>query len=373
MSEERMRILEMVREGKITAEEAVRLLEALKGSSAESAGPAGERQRRSEDPIGGIVDAVTEAFVGRGWRGFGRGWGGNWGNWGNWEGHGHGGSLRGQERRQRREAEGWQIGTYSEGDRGGFEFPEGAKLRIESEAGAIEARAVDGPARLDLEGDDFFNFATYVARKGDELIVAAYRTDHHARMPRLVVGVPRHVSRLSVETAGGSVEASGFACPTNVKTAGGSIRIRSHGQGRLELRTAGGGIDVEGNPEVLDAKTAGGSIRLKGQTNSFEAKTAGGSINLDGVRLTSGAHRAKTAGGSVNLRLTPDSSVAIEAATGAGSINVNLPGAQGQLSGSRIAPRYHGTFNGSGATLELRTVGGSINLSLTEQPATVAA
>jgi SHOCT-like domain/Toastrack DUF4097 len=376
MSEERMRILEMVREGKITADEAVRLLEALKGgggASASSSAAGGESRRGGGEPFRGMGEMFRDIFGEKGVFG-------DWGEWarpweGGWRGHGgwHGGWLKGQERRRQREAEGWQIGAFSEGDRGSFDFPEGARLRIESEGGAIEAKALDGPARLDLEGDDFFNFATYVARKGDEVIVAAYRTDHRARMPRLVVSVPRNVGRLSVETVGGGVEATGFSCATSLKTAGGGVRVRSHGQGRLELRTAGGGIDVEGSPETFDARTAGGSVRFKGQTNSLDAKTAGGSITIDGVRLTSGAHHAKTAGGSVNVRLTPDSSVAIEAATGAGNINVDLPGAQGQFSGSRIAPRYHGTFNGSGATLELRTVGGSINLSQTEQPATVAA
>src|SRR5689334_11945507 len=216
--DERMRILDMVREGKITADEAVRLLEAMKGSGdagqANAAGTSGsegqrgfegERGRGFDDAVGHFVDAVTGAMSGRGWRGFGgrggfgpwagRGWGGfgNWSGPGHWEGPGgwhggwHGGWLRGQERRTQRESDGWQIGTFADGDRGGFEVPEGAKLRVESEAGAIEVKAVDGPARLDLEGDDFFNFATYVARKGDEVIVAAYRTSQHARMPRLVV------------------------------------------------------------------------------------------------------------------------------------------------------------------------------------------
>ena len=371
MGDERMRILDMVREGKISADEAVRLLEALKGVSAGGAGSDGGGSggsggaRRGDDPVGSFVgavtDAVTDALGSRGWRGWGGGW--SWG--GDW--HGGGGSLRGLERKAQREADGWQVGTFSDGDRGGFDLPEGAKLRIESEGGAIYAKVVDGPPRLDLEGDDFYNFGTYVARKDDEVVVAAHRTEPHARMPRLVVSVPGHVGRLSVETSGGGVEAAGFRCPTALKTAGGGIRVRDHGQGELEARTAGGGIDVVGTPRTLEAHTAGGSVRFKGETGALDAKTAGGSINVDGVRLTSGAHRAKTAGGSVNVRLTRDSSVAIEAATSAGHINVDLPGAQGEHSGSRIAPRYQGQYNGSGASLELRTVGGSINVSLAQE------
>src|SRR5438874_9587026 len=102
MSDERMRILEMVREGKITTDEAVRLLAAPKGagSAGETAPAGGEHSRHHVDPIGGIVDTVTEVLTGRGWPGFGRGWSGPWGNWGGpegqWHSGWHGGWLRGQ-------------------------------------------------------------------------------------------------------------------------------------------------------------------------------------------------------------------------------------------------------------------------------------
>jgi hypothetical protein len=87
MGEERMRV-DMVREGKITAEEAVRLLEALKASTGAPSGPAagsgaqsgpepgfwwaggdarrGERWRRGprqDDPMGGVFDTIGEAIA----------------------------------------------------------------------------------------------------------------------------------------------------------------------------------------------------------------------------------------------------------------------------------------------------------------------
>src|SRR3954468_12390372 len=131
MSEERMRILEMVREGKITADEAVRLLEALKGgggAGASSSAAGGESRRGGGEPFRGMGEMFRDIFGEKGVFG-------DWGEWarpweGGWRGHGGwpGGGLRGQERRRQREAEGWQIGAFSEGDRGSFDFPEGAKL-----------------------------------------------------------------------------------------------------------------------------------------------------------------------------------------------------------------------------------------------------
>lgn len=358
MSEERMRVLEMIREGKISAEEGARLLEALKGAGEEERPHwrRGRHDRGEDDPIGTFVGMVTDAvhsggFGGlRGWR---RGWRGGW----------HFGPLAGQERRREREQEGWQFQSFSDGDHGTFEIPQGSRLIVESEAGSIEATAGDGAPRLDLEGEAY-DFAVYVARKDDRVIVAAYRTSHDAKMPRLKVSVPRSVPRVEMRTAGGSVRASSFGCPLELRTAGGGIRVNEHGEGELELRTAGGGIEVDGRPSRATMHTAGGGIQFRGATNAFEAKTAGGSITIDGARLTSGDHRAATAGGSVRVTLTPDSSVAIRARTTGGNINVDLPGAKGEMSGSRISPKYDGEFNGGAARLSLSTVGGSVSVGL---------
>jgi hypothetical protein len=391
MNEERMRVLEMVREGKITADEGVRLLEALKvaggassaasGSSASGAsGASGEHETRGnwnwggprgrgawehggDDPVSravsNITSAVGEALESSGFKERFKGsWGGHWG-----------GPLRGQERRREREADGWQYVSLSEGTHGTFDLPEGAKLRLESEAGSIQASAAEGGARVDLEGEDTRNFDVYAMRKDDEFVVAAHRTDHEAKMPRLVVSVPRTVAEVAFQTAGGGIKAHGFSCPVRLKTAGGGINVEGQGTGNVEAKTAGGGIDVDGTPNEVTLHTAGGGIRFHGRTNSLDAKTAGGSITIDGVRLTSGRHQARTAGGSVRVRLSRDSSVEVDAATNAGGINVDLPGARGSYSGSRISPRYHGTFNGSGAHLELRTVGGSVAVGVVEESA----
>jgi hypothetical protein len=345
-----MRVLEMVRDGKITAEEGARLLEALK--------PAATSSGRMDDPVGSIVEAVTEAISKRGWRG--------WSHFG--------GPLTGLRRKEERQTEGWEFVSLSDGDHGTFELGEATRVRLESEAGGIEAQAVDGAPRVDLEAADAYNYAIYVARKGDEIVVAAHRTEHDSRMPKLKVSLPKGIAHLSAKTRGGGINAHGFACPVALKTAGGGIRIADQGQGAVEAKTTGGGIQVEGTPNTIQLHTAGGGIVFRGSTNSLDAQTAGGGITIEGVRLTSGQHHAKTAGGGVRVLLTSDSSVSLDASTNAGHINVDLPGATGQVTGSRISPRYHGEYNGGVAHLELRTVGGSVSVGLAkDQAATEAA
>src|SRR5687768_7374254 len=142
--EERMRILEMVRDGKITAEEGVRLLEALQPrAGARAAGAAPGSAWDHDDPMRSIAGAVAQALQSGDWKSLMGQFAGSWSS----------GPLAGLERRKEREAEGWQFLTLSDGDRGTFELHSGDELLVEHEAGSIEATAADGPARLELHGE----------------------------------------------------------------------------------------------------------------------------------------------------------------------------------------------------------------------------
>src|SRR5688572_13101462 len=151
MSEERMRILEMVRDGKITAEEGARLLEALQPKAgARPAGSAGGAAGGAaggwdmDDPMRSIAGAVAQAIQSGDWKSFMGQFAGSWSS----------GPLAGLERKQEREVEGWQSLTLSDGDHGSFELRSGDDLLLEHEGGSIEAAAADGPARLDLHGEE---------------------------------------------------------------------------------------------------------------------------------------------------------------------------------------------------------------------------
>jgi SHOCT-like domain/Toastrack DUF4097 len=369
MAEERMQVLNMVREGKITAEEAARLLEALRVSGAEAGaaeapqgggqGAAGRARPGGlgDDPIGTIASTVVEMLQKSGLGG----WGWRGGGWSS-------GPLQGVERRRQRESEGWESVPLSEGDHGTFELPAGARFAVETESGGISARSVEsGPARLALEGENLANYAVYAARKGDEVVLSAYRTEHFARLPRLVIDVPAGIASLSERTSGGSLRATGFECPVTMSTSGGGIHVDEQGAGAVEAKTSGGGIHVVGHPASVDLHTSGGGVHFRGQTQALQAVTSGGSVTLDGVRLTSGEHRAKTSGGSIRVRLTRDSSVDLSAQTSAGRLSIELPGSEGEESGPRMSPRYRGTYNGGAARLELGTAAGSIHVGLVEE------
>jgi len=365
MTEERMRILEMVRDGKITAEEGARLLEALQPKTSPHSGGAGGvgAGYDQDDPVRSIASTVAQALQSGDWKAF----------MGQFASSRSTGSLAGLERKQERESDGWQFLNLSDGDKGTFEVQAGDELLVEHEAGSIEATAADGPARLALDGDETHGYGVYVARKDKQVVVACFRTAQYARMPRLKLAVPRDVASVSQRTAGGGLTADGFTVPVKLRTAGGSIRVREQKGASVDAKTSGGSIKVDGTLARIDLHTSGGSVTFDGSTEAFDVKTSGGSVRIEGARLMTGEHIAKTSGGSVRILLARESSVELEVKTSAGSLSVELPGAEGERTGSRVSPKYHGRYNGGAAKLSVSTAAGQVSVGLKGEEAAKAA
>ena len=86
-------------------------------------------------------------------------------------------------------------------------------------------------------------------------------------------------TELDLRTAGGAIDVSEIRARVDARTSGGSIEIQNVG-GEARVRTSGGsirGVDVEGD---IDADTSGGSINLKGMAGAVKASTSGGSVTV---------------------------------------------------------------------------------------------
>lgn len=176
------------------------------------------------------------------------------------------------------------------------------------------------------------------------------------------------------KTAGGSLEFGTISGDINGKTAGGSIDVNQSG-GSVDVETAGGSINIGDVDGHVNARTAGGSISVKSAGGNVNAKTAGGSVHIGKVAgyvdaSTSGgsveAHitsaltedcKLSTSGGSVRVSIPADIGVDIDARTFGGKVHLDMPvTVQGDVEKSAI----HGTINGGGPTLQLRTSAGNI-------------
>lgn len=153
---------------------------------------------------------------------------------------------------------------------------------------------------------------------------------------------------VKVKTTGGNLQISDVAGAVNGKTSGGGITLRGC-KGGADLKTAGGGIEVENDGPVL-AKTTGGSIRCQLQEASSSQN-----LLLD----------LETAGGGINVLLVPDIAATVEAKVLGGSVTTEFP-VVAEMEGAVKPDQLHGTINGGGSLLRLRSIGGNIILRKTE-------
>ena len=131
----------------------------------------------------------------------------------------------------------------------------------------------------------------------------------------------------------------------------------------LEVRSDGGDTHLDIDAVRLRAAAAGGDIRFKGLAAEASVSAAGGDIHLDRLRLTSGESKVKTAGGDLHLVLTADSDVTVTAKTVGGS--VILPdGAKTRSKQAGPVARGGIVLGGGTASLKLASAGGDLTVEV---------
>jgi len=157
------------------------------------------------------------------------------------------------------------------------------------------------------------------------------------------------------------------------------IIVQMPREGRVELRTGDGKIEVANLKGEMDLHTGDGSVTLDGVDGKLRASTGDGHIQANGrfdeldlktgdghvdVRATSGSAltgnwRLETGDGSVSLALPQDLAADVDLHTSDGHIDLDMPvSAEGKLRQNEI----HGKINGGGSLLTIRTGDGSIHL-----------
>jgi len=150
-------------------------------------------------------------------------------------------------------------------------------------------------------------------------------------------------------------------------------------EGRVNLRTGDGKIDVAGLKGEMDLHTGDGSINLDSVDGKLHATTGDGHIQASGrfdelglktgdghvdVRAKSGSSlaagwRLETGDGSVSLEVPGDLSADVDLHTSDGHIDLDMPvTTEGKIRQNEI----HGKLNGGGSLLTIHTGDGSIHL-----------
>lgn len=190
---------------------------------------------------------------------------------------------------------------------------------------------------------------------------------------RVQVRVPREFS-VDIRTAGGSIEVEDLEGDVQTRTSGGRTAV-DRVDGDVDVETSGGPIEADGIEGDVRARTSGGAIRLFDIEGRVDARTSGGPIEILGVE---GDVRAETSGGSIRVRFLESPGGSLE--TSGGGIDVEFPADEGadleaHTSGGRVvvdaelnprgqveSNRVEAALNDGGDSLRVKTSGGSIHI-----------
>ncbi len=264
-------------------------------------------------------------------------------------------------------------------------------LDVETQGGDISVEApLEGDARLTTAGGDVrasdLSGVVRIETAGGGISLGKTGSDLTARTAGGSIRVGDVKGDAVLETSGGEIVTGAVAGTLKAETSGGDIVVGS-AAGQVQARTAGGQIQMGPTGGTVRAETAGGSIRLQGARGRVVAETAGGSIDL--LQVESAVH-ASTAAGRIlaEFNCSKKSCGPSQLETSMGDVYVYLPGnapltidaaidvAAGRqiqsdfpldIRGDKedLVPstlRGHGSLNGGGEILKIRTVAGNIEI-----------
>src|ERR1700722_1632142 len=146
----------------------------------------------------------------------------------------------------------------------------------------------------------------------------------------------------------------------NLRTGDGKIDIAGL-KGEMDLHTGDGSENLEGVDGKLRAETGDGHITAHGRFDELELKTGDGHVDVraaGGSSLATG-WRLETGDGSVSLAVPGELAADVDLHTNDGHIDLDMPiTTEGQIRQNEV----RGKLNGGGSSLTIRTGDGSIHL-----------
>ncbi len=146
----------------------------------------------------------------------------------------------------------------------------------------------------------------------------------------------------------------------NLHTGDGKIEVSSF-KGEMDLRSSDGSQLIDAVDGKLRATTGDGHIRANGRFDELELKTGDGPVEVragTGSSLSTG-WRLETGDGSVTLEIPETLAADVDLHTGDGHIDLEIPvTTEGKLRENNV----HGKINGGGNLMTIRTGDGSIHL-----------
>lgn len=158
---------------------------------------------------------------------------------------------------------------------------------------------------------------------------------------------------LNGSTSGGNIQLADVTGEVKLSTSGGNI-LTGEIRGDALLATSGGNIETKTVSGTLEATTSGGNIQVGNVGNSLKAKTAGGNIAIGGVN---GEVLAETSGGNIEAGKV-SSNATLQTSGG----DISLRGARGVALAKTAGGNLR--LEGISGSVQAKTAGGNVLVEL---------
>ena len=218
-----------------------------------------------------------------------------------------------------------------------------ANIRVSTwDQNTIEAKVITTHYKIGEDG-----IRVEERQTGDSVEIDVHYPHHNFNVEwgqhkvEIIIQMPRE-GKVNLRTGDGKIELAGF-------------------KGDMDLHTGDGSINLDGVDGKLHGTTGDGHIQANGRFDELGLKTGDGHVD---VRAKSGSTlaaswRLETGDGSVSLEVPGDLAADVDLHTSDGHIDLDMPvTTEGKIRQNEI----HGKLNGGGSLLTIHTGDGSIHL-----------
>ena len=342
MTEERRRILDMLSEGKVTVEEAERLLEALQGTHRETL--KGRGIETLQDTLEGLGEEIGKGLE-EGLAGLEE-------------------SLSGWSESEDRDRDkdgktSMRDDTFAVGDNPrlvvrGFN----GRIRVlVGEPGSIRVRArLKKPRGIKYSTGQEGDLVTVEAKdRQSEGFLHGFSRQNSGANIEVVVPVTTSVD---LATSNGPVELRGTENGGTVQTKNGPIRVEQF-KGDLKATTKNAPITVKTLSGSAELYSLNSRVSIEDAHGHFDARTTNGTIKFQGSIESRNSNKLETTNGNIRVALDDDPSLKLTAATVNGRVRCEVPGFVASVEKCR---QLKGTVGEGEAELIAKTVNGSVTI-----------
>ena len=240
-----------------------------------------------------------------------------------------------------------------------------AEARKLIEQHKIELSSTDNEVKIEVPDSHEFHELKFNRLRVDYTIAIPARFDLDIKTAGGDIDVGDLEGKAEVRTSGGNVVLGDIKGPVKARTSGGRIAVAKC-ESDADVKTSGGDLrlgQIKGN---LVAHTSGGRITIEKTTGSVRATTSGGDIRIEDAH---GAVTAHTSGGNVSAQLNAQPAEDCSLKTSGGKVEVVLASnlaldVDAHTSGGTVSSDFPGTLNRHKTSLTARLNGGGTALAL---------